>query len=691
MPTPSAPVAEPQPSPALDAARKVLRDVFGYGEFRPGQAEVISAVLARRDTLAVMPTGGGKSVCYQVPALLREDGLTLVVSPLLALMKDQVDAMRAMGVPAAAINSTVSVEEQRQVLAAAGEGTIRLLYVAPERFGAGGFMAALRSLRVSLLAIDEAHCISQWGHDFRPSYRDLGAVRDRIGSPPIVALTATADPRVREDIVQRLGLKQPEIHVAGFDRPNLRFEVVRVSTLKEKFEGISAQLRALKDESAIVYCGTRKRVEEVTDSLQRAGIKCARYHAGMEDSDRKRIQDAFARDKLRVIVATNAFGMGIDKPDVRAVIHHDMPDSLESYYQEAGRAGRDGDPATCTLFYAGRDRGLREFFIEMAHPEASRVVEVYQQLVSFGGNRVHVREVMRENDEPGINAAIQSLVESGLAARAGYSVWATRFDGEADIDTASLEAHREHSFHKLDAMENYARSRTCLRARILDYFGDAVHEPACGNCGPCISGGETHEEATTAAEDSLFRELREARKALADRDGVPPFVVFSDATLRDMAKKRPRNRMEMLSVSGVGQVKFERYGEAFLSVMRAATAPLPERKTLYSRTTKTADGSKLTPSLRETLSLYEDGIRDVRTMARARALSPSTIANHLGQLLMYGAIPDLDGMVEPEKVALVQRAANGQPIGSIGALKQQLGEQVTYEDLHLIRAWLARK
>ncbi|MBK7126740.1 MAG: RecQ family ATP-dependent DNA helicase [Dehalococcoidia bacterium] len=691
MPGPSAPVVEPTSSPALNAARKVLRDVFGYGEFRPGQAEVISAVLAKRDTLAVMPTGGGKSVCYQVPALLRTDGLTLVVSPLLALMKDQVDAMRAMGVPAAAINSTVAIEEQREVLAAAGSGELRLLYVAPERFGAAGFMAALRSLPVALLAIDEAHCISQWGHDFRPSYRELGAVRDRIGSPPVVALTATADPRVRDDIVQRLGLHDPAIHVAGFDRPNLRFEVVKVSSLKEKFEGISAQLRALKDESAIVYCGTRKRVEEVTDSLQRAGIRCARYHAGMQDDDRKRIQDAFARDTLRVIVATNAFGMGIDKPDVRAVIHHDMPDSLESYYQEAGRAGRDGGAATCTLYYATRDRGLREFFIEMAHPEASRVVEVYQQLVTFGGNRVHVREVMRENDEPGINAAVQSLVESGLVGRAGYSVWATRLDGEADIDTAGLEAHREHSFQKLDAMENYARSRTCLRARILEYFGDATHELACGNCGPCISGGETHEEATTGAEDSLFRDLRETRKAIADRDGVPPFVVFSDATLRDMAKKRPRNRMEMLSVSGVGQVKFERYGEAFLSVMRAATAPLPERKTLYSRATKAADGSKLTPSLRETLSLYEDGIRDVRTMARARALSPSTIANHLGQLLMYGAIPDLDGMVDEEKVALVRTAAKGQPITSIGALKQQLGEQVTYEDLHLIRAWLARK
>ena len=678
-------------APAMDSAKRVLRDVFGYGEFRPGQGEVIEAVLAGKDTLAVMPTGGGKSVCYQVPALLRTDGLTLVVSPLLALMKDQVDAMAAMGVPAAAINSTIPVDEQRQILADAGSGDLRLLYVAPERFGAAGFMAALRSLPVALLAIDEAHCISQWGHDFRPSYRELGSVRDRIGSPPIVALTATADPRVRDDIIERLDLQEPVIHVAGFDRPNLHFDVAKVSTLKEKFEGIAAQLRELKDESAIVYCGTRKRVEEITDSLQRAGIKCARYHAGMPDDDRKRIQNAFARDTLRVIVATNAFGMGIDKPDVRAVIHHDMPDSLESYYQEAGRAGRDGGPATCTLYYATRDRGLREFFIEMSHPEASRVVEVYQELVSFGGNRVHVRDVMKTDDEPGINAAIQSLVESGLAGKAGYSVWAKRLDGEADIDTAGLEAHREHSFQKLDAMENYARSRTCLRARILDYFGDPVHEPACGNCGPCAAGPETHEEAMAASEDGLFRELRVMRKAIADRDGVPPFVVFSDASLRDMVKKRPRTRVEMLAVSGVGQVKFERYGEAFLSVLKAASAPLPERKTLIARDTHSPTGAKLTPSLRETLSLYQDGIRDVQTMARARALAPSTIANHLAQLILNETIPDLEGLVEFEKVQLVREATEGQPIGSIGPLKEMLGDMVSYEDLHLIRAYLSRR
>ncbi len=676
----------------MTEAARVLRDVFGYGEFRPGQAEVIASVLSRRDTLAVMPTGGGKSACYQVPALMMPTGLTLVVSPLLALMKDQVDSMRAMGVAAAAINSTVPVDEQRQILADATDGALRLLYVAPERFGAAGFMAALRGLPVSLLAVDEAHCISQWGHDFRPAYRDLGQVRDRIGSPPVVALTATADPRVRDDIVLRLGLQDPTIHVAGFDRPNLHFAVTRVANLKEKFEGIAGQLRALKDESAIVYCGTRKRVEEITDSLQRAGIKCARYHAGMPDDDRKRIQDAFARDTLRVIVATNAFGMGIDKPDVRAVIHHDMPDSLESYYQEAGRAGRDGDPATVTLYYGTRDRGLREFFIEMSHPEASRVVEVYQKLVSFEGNRVHVRELMRGEDEPGINAAIQSLVESGLAAKSGYSVWATRFDGEADIDTAGLDAHREHSFQKLDSMENYARSRTCLRSRILDYFGDGIHEPACGNCAPCLAGTEAHAEEHGAEEETLFHDLRATRKALADRDGVPPFVVFSDATLRDMAGKRPRNRMEMLGVSGVGQVKFERYGEAFLSVLRGVIAPpAPERKRLYARETHAADGTKLSPSLRETLSLYQDGIRDVRTMARARALSPSTIANHLGQLLLNNAIPDLEGLVAPETVELVTQATGGRRIDGLGPIKEQLGDRVSYEDLHMIRAWLARR
>lgn len=370
-------VAEP---PQLASARRVLRDVFGYSEFRPGQAEVITAVLQGRDTLAVMPTGGGKSVCYQVPALLENEGITLVVSPLLALMKDQVDALHAMGVAAAAINSSISIEDQRRTLAEAAEGRLQLLYVAPERFGNGSFVAALRGIRVALLAIDEAHCISQWGHDFRPSYRELGGVRQLVGNPPVVALTATADPRVREDILLRLQLRDPVVHVAGFDRPNLRFEVQRVSSLKEKSQAIAGELRALKQESAIVYCGTRKRVEEVTDFLQRSGVKCARYHAGMEDNDRKRIQDAFARDTLRVIVATNAFGMGIDKADVRCVVHLEPPPDMESYYQEAGRAGRDGRPAYAFLLaHPSDERKMHEKF-EASFPSLAEVRRVYQAL-----------------------------------------------------------------------------------------------------------------------------------------------------------------------------------------------------------------------------------------------------------------------------------------------------------------------
>ena len=596
-----------------------------------------------------------------------------------------------MGGAAAAVNSSIPVDDQRRTLADAAEGRLQLLYVAPERFGNGSFVAALRGIRVALLAIDEAHCISQWGHDFRPSYRELGGVRQQLGNPPVVALTATADPRVREDILLRLQLRDPVVHVAGFDRPNLRFEVQRVSSLKEKSQAIADELRALKQESAIVYCGTRKRVEEVTDFLQRSGVKCARYHAGMEDNDRKRIQDAFARDTLRVIVATNAFGMGIDKPDVRMVIHHDMPDSLESYYQEAGRAGRDGEPARCILYYSPRDRSLREFFIEMAHPEAARVVEVYRALAS-AGERVHVRELMREDDEPGINAAVQALVESGLAARRGWQVSAIRLDGEADIDTAGLDAHREHSFAKLDAMEDYARSRTCLRARILAYFGDTAHEPACGNCAPCTAGTLTPAETHAAAEDDLFQQLRAVRRDLANRDGIPPFVVFSDATLRDMARKRPRNQSEMLRVSGVGQVKFEKYGEPFLAVTRAAagTRQPAAGPSLYARAEARKAGV-MGPTLRETLSLYKDGIRDINEMARARAMARSTIAGHLADLLLAGAIEHLDGLVPVEKLTLIREATGDRPFKELGPVKERLGDKVTYEDLHLVRAYQAAR
>ncbi len=692
---PRAPFADPR---ALAPARKVLADVFGYREFRPGQPEVIASVLANRDTLAVMPTGGGKSLCYQVPALLFEGGLTVVVSPLLALMKDQVDALKQAGAQAAAVNSTMPREEQARVMQDAQLGRLQLLYVAPERFGDGAFMAALRGVRVNLLAVDEAHCISQWGHDFRPSYRELGGVRARLGDPPIIALTATADPLVRADIVERLQLQDAVVHVAGFDRPNLRFDVIRVKSIREKHELIAAKLKTLGEESAVVYCGTRKKVEELTEYLQRQRIRCARYHAGMEDEDRRRIQDAFTRDSLRIIVATNAFGMGIDKPDVRMVLHHDLPDSLESYYQEAGRAGRDGEPADCVLFFSARDRGLREYFIDLSHPEAHMVVDVYRKLVATEGRRTHIRDLMDEEDQPGINAAVQALVDSGLAGKQGYIAWATRPGGEDEIDTAGLEAHREHALKKLDAMQQYAESRTCLRARILDYFGDSTHAAACGNCGPCIAPPTHTIGAVDEEEDRLFHALRAIRRRFAEDANVPPFTIFSDATLHEMARKKPRTRFEMLAVSGVGNVKYERYGEAFLAVTRSAAGAAPPAPASPAAAARSAasdrevpirarNGRVIAPSTRRTLELLREG-ETIESIARQRGLSPQTITQHVVDLLLAQEIDDVSAWVDTITLGRIRKAAGEGPIGQLGPLKEALGDSVTYEQLHLARAWI---
>lgn len=686
------PIAHPA---GLAPARRVLRQVFGYQEFLPGQADAVGAVLAGRDVLAVMPTGGGKSLCYQLPALLL-DGVTVVVSPLLALMKDQVDALQHEGVAAAAVNSTMSREDQAAAVERAARGELRLLYVAPERFDDPKFMAALRRATVARLAVDEAHCVSQWGHDFRPSYRDLGTVRARIGGPPLIALTATADPRVRDDIVARLRLRDPVTLVAGFDRPNLRFDVVRVKNQKQKLEQIAEKLRTLRDESAIVYCGTRKRTEDLVNGLQRLRIRCAAYHAGMDGDDRQRIQDAFARDSLRVIVATNAFGMGIDKPDVRLVLHHDMPESLEAYYQEAGRAGRDGDPAECVLYYSPRDRSLRDFFIDLSHPPPAFVLDVYDRLCRYQGERVLVRELMDE-EQPGVNAAIQALVDSGLAGRSGAFAWAIRAGGEDQIDLAGLEDHRDHAVAKLDRMQAYAESITCLRARILDYFGEDGHTRACGNCGPCDAGHTIAEAPIDALEEELFQALRAVRRRFAEEENVPPFVIFSDATLREMAARKPRTRRELLDVSGVGKTKLERYGDAFLVAIRdgAGDAPpvTPHRRQPReprggpAPVLRGRDGSALPTTVKHTWALHRDGL-SLEEIAERRGLSTGTIAQHIARLIEAGEIDDVSAWVDRRTLWRVRKAAGDGPIGALRPIKEALGDDVTYEQLHIARAYL---
>jgi ATP-dependent DNA helicase RecQ len=367
------------PSPALEAARALLRARFGYPDFRPAQVGALEAVLGGQDALIVLPTGGGKSLCYQVPALLR-DGLTLVLSPLISLMKDQVEALERRGLPAAYINSTLSGGEVADRLAEVEAGRVRLLYLAPERVEGGRLLRRLQEVGVTMLAVDEAHCISEWGHDFRPSYRRIGTMRDQLGGPQTVALTATATPDVREDIVRQLALRSPRVVVAGFDRTNLTYHVAPTRTQQAKDEAAVAWLREAEG-PAIVYAPTRKAVERVAGALNRRRLRSVAYHAGLDEASRQRAQDAFMRAQVRVMVATSAFGMGIDKANVRLVVHHAMPGSLEAYYQEAGRAGRDGHPSTCVLLHSYPDRFTHEFFIGAAHPERRVVEQLWRLLV----------------------------------------------------------------------------------------------------------------------------------------------------------------------------------------------------------------------------------------------------------------------------------------------------------------------
>ena len=424
----------PDPLPEGEGARQALRRHFGHRDFRPGQEEIIRAVLAGRDVLAVMPTGSGKSLGYQLPALLLP-GLTLVVSPLIALMKDQVDELNRKGIRAAALHSLASPVERRAAIADARSGALRLLYVAPERFASASFLRDLADLRLSLFAVDEAHCVSEWGHDFRPDYRRLAEAAGRCrradgaeGRPPVIAFTATATPEVREDILALLALVNPEVFVAGFDRPNIYFDVRRVSGELEKRVLLPELVAGRR---ALIYAATRKSTERAAEALRAAGTDAQAYHAGLEEAERTRVQNGFAAGRIRVVCATNAFGMGSDRPDVEAVVHFEIPGSLEAYYQEIGRGGRDGRPAQATLLWNYVDVRTREYFIE------------------------------KEDDEA--------------------DLWRPK----ANLDPEQRERKRELDRRKLKRMIAYADSTGCLRATLLGYFGETNVAARCGNCGNC--------------------------------------------------------------------------------------------------------------------------------------------------------------------------------------------------------------
>ena len=524
----------------MENPHSILKKVFGYDGFRPGQEEIVSRLLAGQDVLAVMPTGAGKSICYQVPALLLP-GITIVVSPLVSLMKDQVGALVQAGVAAAFLNNSLTDNQKALMLRRAREGWYKIIYVAPERLEMPGFQRFAQEREISMVTVDEAHCISQWGQDFRPSYLRIKAFVDGLPRRPVIgAFTATATAHVRDDIRSCLELKDPYEVTASFDRPNLYFEVIRP---KNRDAALMDILRRKRGESGIVYCATRKAVEQVCDKLIRAGIDATRYHAGLSDEERKENQEKFQYDTCPVMVATNAFGMGIDKSNVRFVIHYQMPRSMEAYYQEAGRAGRDGEAAECILLYNGSDIFTAKWMIEHTEPN--------------------------EN----MTAAEQSAV-------------------------------RYQDMNRLNRMVDYCTKPGCLRAFILRYFGENTAQD-CGHCSACCGAryGEAEEIArqrrrgadgahlgqqVTAekigsigkieapAGGDLFEQLRQVRMALSKLYHVAPFIICSDATLTSMVRRKPETLEGMRSVSGMGEIKTARYGEAFLQVIRPYVAQ--ERK-----------------------------------------------------------------------------------------------------------------
>ena len=518
---------------------ETLKHYFGHDGFRPGQEPLVDALLEGRDCLGIMPTGAGKSMCYQVPALMK-DGIALVISPLISLMKDQVSALKSAGVPAAYLNSSLTPAQLDLATERARMGMYRIIYVAPERLETASFQQFARSAPISLIAVDEAHCVSQWGQDFRPNYLKIADFVDSLPvRPPVGAFTATATARVREDIIRLLRLQAPATSSTGFDRPNLYFEVVRP---KSKYPALSAILRTKREQTGIVYCATRKAVEEVCDKLTAEGFAAGRYHAGLSDEERRASQEDFQFDRVQVMVATNAFGMGIDKSNVNYVIHYNMPRSMEAYYQEAGRAGRDGTDAECILLYNGSD--------------------------------IYTAKWMMEHSDP-----------------------------NPELTANEQEAVRRQDMRRLETMIDYSTGSHCLRQYILKYFGQAAPEK-CDGCSHCV--GQQYDyveeikrpsrkkpvsmgsvfvqpaqpsipELPAADPDNLYEQLRACRLKLAQGLRVPPYIICDDKTLADMARRMPRNLDEMLSVHGMGTAKVGKWGNSFLKVISAFVSAHPQR------------------------------------------------------------------------------------------------------------------
>jgi ATP-dependent DNA helicase RecQ len=728
---------------ALKQAREALKTYFGYETFRRGQEEVIAEILAGRDVLGVMPTGAGKSICYQLPAAIL-GGVTLVISPLISLMKDQVDALNQMGVAAALINSTLTAGELNERFREIENGRYRIVYVAPERLESGRFAELVERLHVPLVAVDEAHCVSQWGHDFRPSYMAIRSWLERIQPRPVLAaFTATATEKVKQDIVAQLRLRRPFMLTTGYARENLRFSVVQ-GVDKGRF--LLHFLKGQEGNSGIVYAATRKEVEACQRFLQRSGYKAGRYHAGLSDEERARSQELFLYDDIQIMVATNAFGMGIDKSNVRFVVHYSMPRNIESYYQEAGRAGRDGEPSECVLLYAAQDVMTQKFLIGQSEADEARKAQEYgnlQEMIRY----CHTTDCLQhyivryfgdaderecgqcgnctdERETTDITVDAQKIFSCivRMKQRFGLSLTAKVLRGAGDSKI------KQFGFDKLPTygvmrgvkekdimmMMNVLVADGFLRISDSQFPTVSLTERA-----KAVLQGEERvlqrvvllrEKAAGEGDGSwnavLFDQLRGLRKQFSEREKVPPFTIFHDATLRDMSRMFPRSERELLRIKGVGQSKLEKYGEDFLRCIAEFAEANPEAMAeMEAGVTGREFGvgnewesglagevrlsvgrsSSERASYLLTLDMFRDGM-EVGEIASARRMSKVTIEDHLVRCADEGEDLDWTRVIPDGQESLVLDAIAAAGAEKLRSIKDALPEEIGYFTIKAVLA-----
>ncbi len=712
----------------------LLKQYFGFATFRPLQEEIIRDALAGKDVFALLPTGGGKSLCFQLPALAR-GGLAVVISPLIALMKDQVDAMQSAGVAATFLNSSLAAEESRARLRGLHNGEFRLLYVAPERLLLSSFLSDLQRWNVNLIAVDEAHCVSEWGHDFRPEYRQLAQLRSLFPNVPMMALTATATERVRADIVEQLHLRDPALYVASFNRPNLNY---RVLPKAGPYDQTLEYIRSRKNESGIVYCQSRKSAESVAERLNADGVRAAPYHAGMDSKDRAVNQEQFLRDEVKVICATIAFGMGINKPNVRFVIHYDLPKNVEGYYQETGRAGRDGLPSECLLLFSAGDVVKQQQFID-EKPEAEKQIarEQLQQMVHYAesaecrraslleyfgemfphencgacDNCLYPREtydgtvaaqkflscIYRIRERGGFAVGLNHVVE----VLTGADTDKIRSWGHNQISTYGIG--KEHSrpewgaigrelvrlgLVKQDAARfNVLETTPEGRAWLKDRKPITLTKPMQ------VAPAKVSHAGEIECDEALFEKLRALRKRLADERSVPPYIIFSDVALRQMARLYPVNEGEFVRISGVGERKLAEFGKTFMGEIARYLETYSRQ--IFADESFTAPVAvppakpRLNDTARETLKMFRAG-QSVEDIASRRALATSTIYGHLATAMETGESLELTQFFSASEMESISAAFAKCGFGNLTGVHQMLGAKHDFGALRVYRAAQAR-